>query len=223
LASTEENVKKWKAVISSSIELAVLSAMAVAAWFALVKGFNIAHAKIGFSKDFWDVITAVGTCAAAVVALWIGLRQSFQANRTEKSRAEVVAARIAPQLKVVIDEVRLLWMRLTNYDQNVLLGTGYTDLVKAHLSRTVWEISPETLASLAPISRHGAQQLARGLALVELVRSRFELRVSHNSNGAAQIPFSKQDALNWAAWVNEAQGLLSAVLADCEVASRLQW
>ncbi|MCI0151702.1 hypothetical protein KNO81_38280, partial [Paraburkholderia sediminicola] len=71
--------------------------------------------RLGSTKDFWDIFTAVGTVAAAAIALAIGVRQEQVRWEDANQRAQLVAARLIPQLTATRDALKLLTSELRRY------------------------------------------------------------------------------------------------------------
>ena len=54
------------------------------------------------NKDVVDIASAVGTCAAALIALVLGIGGALSSKRTARTSARLTAARLVPQINAVI-------------------------------------------------------------------------------------------------------------------------
>ncbi|MBU9133045.1 hypothetical protein KTD17_08525 [Burkholderia multivorans] len=62
------------------------------AFFALARVWMIVEQTTGSAKDFWDIATAIGTCGAVVVALYVAARDNRKRTRDAELDASLTAA-----------------------------------------------------------------------------------------------------------------------------------
>ncbi|VWB97867.1 hypothetical protein [Burkholderia lata] len=81
------------------------------AFFCLARVWMIVARATGSAKDFWDVATAIGTCGAVVVALYVASRDSRRKARAETLEASLTAAGLTFRIGIAcgtVDDV-LQW------------------------------------------------------------------------------------------------------------------
>ena len=95
----------------------------------------------GSTKDMCDILTAIGTCAAAVIALFFGLGQLVQ-NRDEAIiRAHIVAVRLVPQLRGTHDVVQTLLPNLSGTPKSLARRTVLQSIYGASSKRAMRRLS----------------------------------------------------------------------------------
>jgi hypothetical protein len=177
----------------------------------------------GSKKDFWDILTALGTCAAAVVALFFGLGQQVQNRREAETRAQVIAARLVPLLASRIDMIQLLRFELKGFLENAfpnIMEPVTFDRIRTSADRAAFDVPTSDLVMLAVLPDNCATRLARAIALIEMFQ-----RDTRMNSGRAHFfdkPNSEAEAFvtRTIPWADECEALLVAVLNTCVVASR---
>lgn len=160
----------------------------------------------------WNAVSAIATAGAAGVALWFGSAQTRAARQLERTRANLVASSITPQLHT-------LHTCLTMVDMQVALPNGSRHVSGREMDEIFRivetpTISTEELVALAYLGNKCGNRLARCLALVD------ELRRHIATYSASEMPLPADVHEIWLKRIGEARSLLKAVALQCADASR---
>ncbi|WP_024904166.1 hypothetical protein [Robbsia andropogonis] len=171
--------------------------------------------------DWVDYISAIGTAAAAVIALFIGVRQGFVDREMRKAEARLVASSLLPklthcvkQIDSALDEV-LSWKMPDEWqDPTRRFRAMHSHIVSAQ------EFSPtlDELRALIPVPNNRAAHLAQCLSLLSL----FEKSVLNRMNQIADPNVRQADrdysaeARDWSSEIQSIQRNLALVLSDLE-------
>ncbi|WP_168793560.1 hypothetical protein [Paraburkholderia aromaticivorans] len=127
------------------------------------------------TKDWVDVLSAVGTCGAVVVALGFGITQEVIRRNDSLAKAKIVGAYLTPRLAVVMDAAVKTREALFGDADGVTKGMRCQ--TAAELCRPMdWTIPPNDLAALTPLPRAAAFRLARAMALINTVAADIALK-----------------------------------------------
>lgn len=141
----------------------------------LLGGLAIATSwKMKSDKDFWDVASAVGTMAAAMIALAIALRDGMQRAKSDRAKAVIVAARVAVKLDVMTERAYWLMLKLEKMPQRPENRESWYDAISEYAKPPLPEVSIEDLAALETIVGGCGHVVARGMAVFDLLRSDVE-------------------------------------------------
>lgn len=128
-------------------------------------------------KNVLDIATAVGTCGATLVALWLGLRARFEARQDAWLRAVLTAARTHPSLCNATEKLReaalMSGFRAEGMQDGVYLQIAQGQSVaalQAMLNQPALNIPVDSLILLAPLPRGTSTRLARAMGLLSEVR-----------------------------------------------------
>jgi hypothetical protein len=148
----------WDALLACAALLALLMLFQI--------GWNITRKAGG--PDPWTVLSAIGTVAATIVALFVAFQTSQEKVREQNIRARLAAAQLAPLLVFQIGTVKNICARLDQFievDPNPL---DYGNLVQVMSEVLKNEPSFETLRAVAPLPNDCAERIASGFAQLKL-------------------------------------------------------
>lgn len=137
----------------------------------LLGGLAIATSwKLKSDKDFWDVVSAVGTMAAAVIALGIALRDGMRRAKADHNKAVIVASRVSVKLDAMVSIAEWIDLCLEQMPRDVADRSRWYDHVFGHVESELPEIPIDDLAALEALSHDCGQLISKGTAALGLVR-----------------------------------------------------
>lgn len=164
-------------------------------------------------KQWLDVLTAVGTVGAVIVALWATLWGRSLQEEQAKDRAGLYAAYIAAKLEHYVDALRGASSR-TCFD-DLVNHTPNFGRFKRELDGATTDISLDMLAHLIPVNGRAAHRLARGFALVEEVRRVVAMEAARENEAGAGYRVSNECTLKFGGQLDEAVDLIRVALGEC--------
>lgn len=182
--------------------------------------WHITARQTNSQKDFWDIVSALGTAAAAIIALGIALSQGRTRRKEDLLRAEMLAARLLPRLIVAEAECKSLGERLFFYRAKERNDIETLDPILASVRKIDLKLSTADLATLAPLPEQCAAQLAYAVGHMDA------LQAAILAAGAAEIlrPFDVEESERWCAWAASARIGFQAAMRQCVlVVEGLQW
>jgi hypothetical protein len=183
------------------------------AWKVIAKGSES-------PKSFWDVASAIGTCAAVLVALWLGVRQERIRRSESLVRARLVAARVTPRLSLTLDAVNLLSAHMRRYDDSDVKTGDQLVRMQNSAFMAVFDMPIDDLTALSPLPNHCALRLARAMALMEMTKAEVDEWSTQFWTQETNARSRTLHAKRWTNWANEAAALLELALFECTNASR---
>lgn len=136
------------------------------------------------AAHFWEALSAVGTCGAVIVALWLSEQSKRNALATATARARIVAATIAGELEGALAQLGAIDANLAFYNHDVH-GDGKVFERSGFLDQEPYSISLDALAGLIPLSNNCAGRIAWGIAEINSLRQEIK--------GSMRSPFGWQD------------------------------
>ncbi|MBU9382082.1 hypothetical protein [Burkholderia gladioli] len=190
-------------------------------WLALIAiasmWAHIAH-HLGSTKDFWDIATAVGTCGAAIAAVWIASTDKRQKRRESLALARVVAAGI---------ELRLSRMRTAVKEAFETVEAGLVMDIPQGGFKVVMEqldgttrFSHEELRALIPLPNFCADSVAAASDRMHIALSQLSRELD---NGHSTFESRRKCLKAVRASLLEAQLMLQRAETTVEEASKDFW
>lgn len=133
----------------------------------LLSGAGLATSwKFAPTKDFWDVLTALGTVGAVFVALGIALFGSVQRRRAATEMANLAAARViaAVEQSIKFASYASNWAENSNQSNN-RVESDYAAL-KRCLNSAQIQVENGDLLALVQLPKRCAHRLARASAIL---------------------------------------------------------
>ncbi|MDR6384953.1 hypothetical protein [Paraburkholderia caribensis] len=131
----------------------------------------------GSKKDFWDILTAIGTCAAAIIALFFGIGQLLATRNVAKIQARLIAARLLPKLTASQEAMISLVSLLNEYDadeKNVHVRNGWFIRCGKAAHAAKLNVPLIELTGLAPLPNDCAMHVARASAVIDTIIYNFD-------------------------------------------------
>lgn len=170
----KEELGTWGAVVGAVVLACLFGGLVLAiypGWPVIVKALPVQAPPF----DFINFFAAVGSCGAAVVALWIALRQNSQKRRDEELKAQLVAASISVRLS-------RFHLRLANLAQ--LLGFDSIDSghpydedfasLQKWFKAGIYKPTDNEIAALVTLPNQAANRMARGYEVLHVLAERVE-------------------------------------------------
>lgn len=165
----------------------------------------------------WDMLSAVGTLAAVVVALGVSGHTAWGNRRTEKDRSEMVAAKMLSPLLELESKVSYLFAWFFLEDEEFDGQYTFVFLRIQELEVAARAISMEELYPLLHLKNHAAKRSARALGLIRTFAADAIGTLSHHSWGDVKQyePYHKK----WAEMLSEIQDHLAVAVLTCTAAA----
>lgn len=168
------------------------------------------------TKDFWDVATAIGTCGAAIVAIWIALRQESLRRAEELDRARLISAHLAPRLSAMLAAGQRSLDVIAKPRQD---SPDYEKIraLTNELEKLAWKVPQDELTGLTPLPRSTAVRLARAIALLNTIAEDIRVNESKFRAGVVALAMNRvRDDLygSWTRQLKEGTALLNDVLDE---------
>ncbi|WP_296228548.1 hypothetical protein [Ralstonia sp. UBA689] len=181
----------------------------------LVSGLAVATVwHFGPQKDFWDVLTALGTVGAAVVALLLANRDARRRKKEGWERAALAAASLSFRLSIVAVDVRGLHTKMREASQMDCAPSAFEEW-QEHLSGLI----TFSMAEIEPLIPLGNCASAIASAQDRLVVAR-RLLTHYSSGGLDMSETRKTRAITLAAITGEASRLIDTACKECDQAAR---
>jgi len=123
---------------------------------------------------------AIGTIAAAGVALWIAGQQERTRRRIELAQANVVAAKLAPKLGSAYLGVGNFLLKMAFVEADAL-PPDTNEVVKSLLERPPLQVDVSDLVALAGLGDGNATKLAHVVGLLDALREKVVLHANDYS------------------------------------------
>lgn len=169
---------------SKYLEYVAVTIFSFAGLFALHQ-LVAAHSHVqpagGHGAGDWAAwFGALGTIAAAGIALWIATYQERTRRRIELTQANIVAAKLAPKLGAAYLGVGSFLLKL-EWENTDRLPPNTSEVAKVLISRQSLQVEVGDLVALAGLGDGNATKLAYVIGLLDALRERVALHVDNNS------------------------------------------
>lgn len=146
--------------------------LVIAAVFGgLVGGLALATAwNFNPDKDFWDILTAIGTVSSAVVAVGIALRDAAWRRQTQESEALIAWAMLAPEVVQVRDALS----EVSEYFHGPIIFPGMVMTTEARQfpDRLNLTFAPGLIDKLAFLPDGRGTRIAAAMGLLPAIKER---------------------------------------------------
>lgn len=175
------------------------------------------------NKDVVDIASAVGTCAAALIALVLGIGGALSSKRTARTSARLTAARLVPQINAVISALEAVsshLKRCTALDDLQKISDEL-HMMENEAADRLFDVPLPVLASLSSLDNDCATNLAGALGFLDSLRRDVVRRVPDvwvwgECRISRGVTISR-----WASLAEKTDNRLRSVLSDCVAASRM--
>jgi hypothetical protein len=168
----KEELGSWGAVVG----MVVIATLFGGLTLAIYPGWKSVGQYLPALPQWSDLIaatSAIGTCAAVFVALWIAGKQNREDNRRSLEAAQLHAASLAGGLQETATYVRNIAVMLAFSDTQENRKRGLQSAATA-LQAPIKRPSTEALVALIPLPNRCAHRIARAYDLIEVAQSQAE-------------------------------------------------
>lgn len=163
--------------------------------------------------DWAAWLAAIGTIAAAVIALRIAGQQERTRRQIELAQASIVAARICKKLSLAHAHVQSFEAQLTFHDADKPRGLAKEE-AKLFLSSPPLTIEHADLVALTGLGENYATQLAYAMSLLEEFKASVKHYVKHTEH--INVPLQENMAKHWENTVRDIAERIALVQRACE-------
>lgn len=165
----------------------------------------------------WEMLSAIGTLAAVVVALCVAGHANYVNRRVDRDRSELVAAKMLSSISSLESKASYLWAWFLLDD--VEPAEGHLNILLAinELETMAGAVSIDDLYPLLHLKGHAAKRAAMALGLIQSFSAEASALISHHSWSDA----SRRKALyqKWASSLGEIKDHLSVAESACRAAA----
>lgn len=170
-------------------------------------------------KDLWEAASAIGTCAAVVVALVFSCRALVDGRKIEKDRADLAAARMLGPVTGLEDKVSLLYAWLIFNDDDYKQSDPQLFALIDEIEVAASKITTQDLYQVLGLPGHAAKRLARALGLVHIFASGAKYRLTQSSWAENEPKIKRASYKAWSDSASEIRDHLQIALRQFESAA----
>lgn len=165
----------------------------------------------------WDMLSAIGTVTAVVVALGGSGHAAWKARKVDDDHSELVAAKMLSPLSELQSTVSYLHSWFCSDDEETA-GQYMSSLIAIQkLEAMAGAISTEDLYPLLHLKNHAAKRTARALGLIHIFSSDAIATLMHQS--WSDVIQHETYHKKWAEMLSEIQGHLDVAVSTCKAAA----
>ncbi|MCY0389590.1 hypothetical protein OVY01_20805 [Robbsia sp. Bb-Pol-6] len=169
-------------------------------------------------KNWVDVTSALSTAAAAIIALWFGVAQSWSNNRKAKLRARLAASSILAPLDWATGNTCEAKDRLDDWDEyNEMAPVPAYKLIFSLLAQASFIVASGDLEALAFLPNNCAIKLAHALSVLTVVNADMERFWNEFSAKDKDLAFDRR--AHWSNLLGIAYENFRAALSECNRAT----
>ncbi|MBU9293080.1 hypothetical protein KTD18_16145 [Burkholderia multivorans] len=185
------------------------------AFLALARVWAVVARATESAKDFWDVATAIGTCSAVVVALYVSSTEQRRRARDEAAMARVTASGVTNRIMVAV--ARLVAIKGTiDIALKKQISNAELETI-AHDLRNLEFCDADEIRALIPLADYCAENIAAAKDRLHVALTFIDAEVEN----LRWSPNSRKGALAAAAsLIDDAIGMLAHAGQICGRASR---
>lgn len=165
----------------------------------------------------WEMLSAIGTLAAVVVALWVSGHAAYLTHRADKDRSELVAARMLSPLKELDGKASYIRASLASQPTDQVRDDTATLMAIKELSSLAQSISVEDLYPLLDLKSHAAKRAAMALGLIQSFSNHAIALLMHSS--WSDVATRDIHIRRWIALLSEIVDHLAVAVAACQAAA----
>ena len=167
----------------------------------------------------WDMLSAVGTLAAVVVALGVSGHAAYVNRRADKDRSELVAARMLSPITELERKASYLFAWFCFDDAEP--AEGYMNILMAmqELDLMARAISIDDLYPLLHLKSHAAKRTARALGLIQSFSADASAMISHHT--WSDVSRHKTHYKRWVVMLSEIKDHLAIAVLACKAAASI--
>lgn len=159
----------------------------------------------------WNMWSALGTIAAAVIALGIAVRQGVETRKERHAQGILMAARLAARLEAAVDAAASVQAYVC-FSQDTSTAEFFSHV--ARQARDAVEISTPELMGLLPLPNHCAHRLATAFGHMETILIDIG-RIGSGNAWESTLDFERKVHVDrWQKWASAANNLLRVAQRD---------
>lgn len=170
-------------------------------------------------KDVWEAASALGTCAAVIVALVFSYRALADSRRIEKDRSDLAAARILGPVSSLEQQVSLLYAWLVFNDDDYEKSDVHLMAVLGEIESAASTITTDDLYQVLGLPGHAAKRLARALGLIHIFSGQAKYRLSQLRWTQSEVTVKRESYKQWADSVSDIRDHLQIATRQLESAA----
>lgn len=167
----------------------------------------------------WDMLSAIGTVAAVVVALGISGQAAWANRKTEKDRSELAAAKMLSPLSALERKAAYLSVCFAFGESDFAEPSANVLTALDELEALYKAISVDDLYPLLKLPSHAAKRSAKALGLVQSFVSDTRSMLAHSSWGDLNSSHKAFHYKRWWGMLSEVQDHLTVAVAVCKSAA----
>lgn len=167
----------------------------------------------------WDMLSAVGTLAAVVVALGVSLRSDWTTRRAENDRAQLAAAKMLSPISSLERKASFLYAWFAFSEVSTFNDYGNVKKALEELEALSKSVSNDDLYPLLKLPNHAAKRASRALGLVQTFVADASATLNHQSWHDLDIDQKSIHHKRWLAMVSEIKDHLALAVGVCEKAA----
>ncbi|MDD2056568.1 hypothetical protein N5D52_25035 [Pseudomonas sp. GD03860] len=167
----------------------------------------------------WDALSAIGTMAAVIVALWVSVQSIFANRSLNRDRAQLAAARMLSPLLALDRKAGFIGLRFgfRHLDEHDVDQSALKALEE--LQGICKSISIDDLYPLLPLPRHAAKRSAKALGLAEVFFDDAHSMLTHPYWAELDAEQRNLHYDRWMKMLSEIHDHLSVAVFEAESAS----
>lgn len=154
-------------------------------------------------KDVWEAASALGTCAAVIVALVFSYRALADSRRIEKDRSDLAAARLLGPVSSLEEQVSLLYACLVFNDDDYENSAPQISELLGEIESAASTITTDDLYQVLGLPGHAAKRLARALGLIHIFCRQTKYRLSQARWSESALTVKREAYKRWAGSVSD--------------------
>ncbi|BBH46941.1 hypothetical protein [Pseudomonas sp. KU43P] len=170
-------------------------------------------------SEFWEAASAIGTCAAVVVALGFSYRAVVDSRKIEKDRADLAAARMHGPVSFLETQVSLLHAWLIFNDDDYESSDPQLFALVDEIDSAALKITNEDLYQVLGLPGHAAKRLARALGLIHIFAAEVKYRLTQVSWNDNEARIKRQSYKKWSDSASEIKDHLQIAVRRFESAA----
>lgn len=149
-------------------------------------------------KDVWEAASALGTCAAVIVALVFSYRALADSRRIEKDRSDLAAARLLGPVSSLEEQVSLLYACLVFNDDDYENSSPQISGLLGEIESAASTITTDDLYQVLCLRNHAAKRLARALGLIHIFTGQTKYRLNQPRWNESVVSVKREAYKRWA-------------------------
>lgn len=170
-------------------------------------------------KDVWEAASAIGTCAAVIVALVFSYRALADSRKIEKDRSDLAAARMLGPVNSLEEQVSLLYAWLIFNDDEYEKSDPHVLVLLGEIELAASTITTDDLYQVLGLPGHAAKRLARSLGLIHIFSGQAKYRLTLPAWTKSEVMVKREAYKQWADLVSDIRDHLQIAIRQLKSAA----